>query len=376
MTAVVGLMFVGLQQGFGYSPWRGTPEPVSYGTQHDDRHSWWWWRKWHRPRPTTGPPTSTTATTTPAPTTTTQPPAPTTTTTTPPPPTSTSNPAPPVPPGALPPNTVPQPGQVGFRGDPATLRVIDGSASGLPAGARWSAGALRITGNVTLDGVFVKGGIQLSGGSLTLTNSIVEGTPSLWATILASRGTVLEVRDSTLRWKAGAGPPGSNWGNGVIHGDARMTIVRNDLSGSPDGIQFASSDSVFEQNWIHDLAMFGDTHNDGVQSYGGDNNVFRYNRIDLRDAQGRAYNGHQNGALFFQPSSGFPLRNVQIVGNWLSGGGFTLRLEAPVTGAVVTGNQFGPYTGGWGDVLVDDSGVSIAQWSGNLDNGGRTIPAP
>jgi hypothetical protein len=275
----------------------------------------------------------------------------------------------------VPPNTIPQPGQVGFRGNPAALTVIDGSGP-TPAGTSWSGGSLRVTGNATLDGVFVKGGIQLSSGSLTVRNSIVEGNPRLWATILASRGTVLDVRDSTLRWQAGAGVPGNNWGNGVIHGDARMTIIRNDLSGSPDGIQFASSDSLFEQNYIHDLTMFGDTHNDGVQSYGGNNNRFRYNRIDLRDAQGRAYNGHQNGALFFQPSSGFPLTNVQIVGNFLSGGGFTLRLEAPVTGAVVTDNQFGPYTGGWGDVLVDDSGVSISTWSNNIDAGGRQISKP
>lgn len=373
MTAVVGLMFVGFQPGLSHSPGSDGPGSVAHQTQ--DKRSWGWWKR-HRPTSTVPTTTATTAptTTTGSPTTqpggtTTTPPATTTTATVP---TTTA----PAPPGAVAPGTVPQPGQVGFRGDPATLRVIDSSASNLPAGAAWSSGALRINGNVTLDGVFVRGGIQLSSGSLTLRNSIVEGTPSLWATILASRGTVLDVRDSTLRWKAGASYPGSSWGNGVIHGDARMTIVRNDLSGSPDGIQFASSDSLFEQNHIHDLAMFGDTHNDGIQSYGGTNNRFRYNRIDLRDAQGLAYNGHQNGALFFQPSSGFPLVNVQIVGNWLSGGGFTLRLEAPVTGAVVTDNQFGPYTGGWGNVLVDNSGVAIATWSNNLDASGRLISRP
>lgn len=360
-------MFVGIQQGFGYTPWHGKPQPVSHAQSYDTNGHRWWWRH-HRPptkptETTTAPPSTTTTTTT-------QPSAPTTTTTVQPP----SNPTPP---GAVPPNTVPQPGQVGFRGDPATLTVIAGSGN-LPAGVTWSGGSLRISGNVTLDKVFVKGGIELTSGSLTLRNSIVEGNSSLWATILTNRGTALDVRDSTLRWKGA--PPGNGWGNGVIHGDSRMTVIRNDLSGSPDGIQFASSDGVFEQNYIHDLAMLGtppnDTHNDGVQSYGGNNNVFRYNRIDLRDAQGKAYNGHQNGALFFQPSSGFPLTNVQIVGNWLSGGGFTLRLEAPVTGAVVTGNQFGPYTGGWGDVLVDDSGVSIATWANNTDNSGRAIPKP
>jgi len=374
MTAVIGLMFVGLQQGFGYSPWYGNPEPVAHAKQKDG-NSWWWWRRHHRP-PTVSRPAPTT-TTKPSDPTTTTPPAPTTTT--PPAPTTTTAP-PAAPPGAVPPNTVPQPGQVGFRGDPASLTVIDGSGASLPAGARWSGGVLRIAGNVTLEGVFVKGGIELSSGSLTLRDSIVEGTPSLWATVLASRGTTLDVRDSTLRWKAGAGMPGNGWGNGVIHGDARMTILRNDLSGSPDGIQFATSEALIEQNYIHDLAMLGEypnnTHNDGVQSYGGTNNKFRYNRIDLRDAQGKAYNGHQNAALFFQPSSGFPLSGVQIVGNWLSGGGYTLRLESPVTGAVVTDNQFGPYTGGWGDVLADDSGVSISAWSNNRSNNGGQIPRP
>lgn len=280
------------------------------------------------------------------------------------------------------PGRVPEPGEVGFRGDPAALAVIDGPASA-PPGTRWSDGVLSVTGaDVVLDRVYVRGGIDVAGtGTLTIRDSIVEATPAAHATVLA-RGGHLDIRDSTLRRRGGA--PGPGWGTGVVHGDATMTILRCDLSGSPDGVQNAAGRSVLEQNHIHDLAMLGSsaadaTHNDGVQSYGGPDLAIRYNRIDLRDARGRAYDGlHQNAAVFVQPGASHPSTGLQLVGNSLAGGGYTLRLEAPVTGAVVTGNRFGPTTGGFGDVLVDPAGVRIARWADNTDAAGRELahPAP
>ncbi|MGX7824070.1 right-handed parallel beta-helix repeat-containing protein [Actinokineospora sp. 24-640] len=283
----------------------------------------------------------------------------------------------PVPPGALAPGTIPAPGQVGFRGDRGSLKVIDGPSSA-PPGTQWNVGALRFGGgDVTLEGVLVKGGVEYSGsGTLTIRDSVIEGNHHSWAPLMGVSGHI-DVRDTTITYKDKQWP-GPEWGNGVIHGDARMTVIRCDISGAPDGIQNGAGNSLIEQNHIHGMLVAGtppnNTHNDGIQNYGGPNLKIRHNRIDI-SVGGSAYDGaHQNAAVFIMPSGQWPSKNLEVVGNYLSGGGYILRLGTPMSGTVVTGNRFGPTKGGWGEVLLDGGG--IAQWSGNLDAGGKPVPQP
>jgi hypothetical protein len=310
---------------------------------------------------TTGTPTtSTTAPSTTAPPTTV---APTTTTTAPAPPPS---------------GTAPAPGTVGFRGTTSSLRVIDGPEDA-PAGTTWNTqyNYLEVTArDLTLDGVYVKGGIDFYGaGTLTVRNSIVEFGYGGWITILGrTSGSTMDVRDSTLRWRAGA-TPSVGAGNGAIQINASVTIValRNDISGTADGIQAAGPNTRIEQNYIHHLATVGtypdNTHNDGVQVYDGANMVIANNRIEI------GFNGtHQNAALFFQPGSGNSI-DVQIVGNYLQGGGFTLRLEGPTT-ARVRDNIFGPLEGGaWGDAYAW-SPARTTEWLNNRHVDGSTVGDP
>ena len=226
--------------------------------------------------------------------------------------------------------------------------------------------------NVTLDGVWVKGSVQQSGsGTLTIRNSIVEASGKSWSVVGASSGSGarLDIRDSDLFWPRGVPAPGSSWGNGVVHGDADMTLLRNDISGSPDGVQQAGGDSTFEQNYIHDLWVGADTHNDGLQLYGGPNYDISYNYIELN-----GYDGHQNAALFLS-DDGDASPGPQIIGNYLSGGGYQLRLESGATQAVVLGNIFGPLDGGFGHALVNQ-GASIARWEDNVDSDGDVVPRP
>ncbi|MGQ0839385.1 right-handed parallel beta-helix repeat-containing protein [Actinokineospora sp.] len=279
--------------------------------------------------------------------------------------------------GALAPGVVPQPGQVGFRGNRANLKVVDGPGSA-PPGTQWNTGALRFGGgDVTLDGVYVKGGIEYNGrGTLTIRNSVIEGNHFSWAPLLGNSGHI-DVRDTTITYKDSQWP-GRQWGNGAIHGDSTVTIIRCDISGTPDGIQNGPGNSIIEQNHIHDMLRSGtypnNTHNDGIQNYGGANLSIKYNRIDI-SADGKAYDGtHQNGAVFIMPSSGSPSKNLQVVGNYLAGGGYILRLGAPMSGAVVTDNRFGTTAGGWGEVLLDGGG--ILRWANNLDVNGRAISQP
>lgn len=279
------------------------------------------------------------------------------------------------------PTTYPDRGTVGYRGTLADLHVID-SRSTAPPGTSWNSdyNFLQVDADdLTIEGAYVKGGIDFyGGGTLTVRNSIIEGGYGSFFVILArTEGSGVDIRDSTLRWRAGS-TPNAQIGNGAIQIQAtvRMIALRNDISGTPDGIQLAGGGSRIERNWIHDLAVLGqypdNTHNDGIQMYDGDDVVIADNRIEI------GFNGtHQNAAIFVQPGDGNTVRRLRVVGNYLQGGGYTFRLERPVTtGAVVRGNVFGELTSGaFGFVSVTEGAV-IADWSGNLQADGTVIHAP
>jgi hypothetical protein len=266
---------------------------------------------------------------------------------------------------------------VGYLGDVGALRVIDGPGTA-PAGTSWSGGALYVSAStLTLDGVYVKGGVVHEGsGVLTIRNSIIEGGYGTWMVLYGNRqGSTIDVRDSTLRWRGGVNPDVGS-GNGAIQVSEALTIIalRNDISGTADGLQLAGPNNRIEQNWIHGLAAVGqypnNTHNDGIQIYNGSGLVIANNRIEI------GFDGvHQNAALFFQTGSA-SVASPRITGNYLQGGGYTLRFEGNTNGAIVQGNVFGPLEGGaWGDAYCW-APATIADWSGNRHVDGSTVPKP
>lgn len=270
---------------------------------------------------------------------------------------------------------------MGFRGNVAGLDVID-RASSAPPGTSWNDqyAFLQVDAdNVTIDGAYIKGGVDFYGkGTLTITNSVVEGGYGSFFVVLGrTANSTIDIRDSTLRWRTGS-TPDIDTGVGAIQifASLRMIALRNDISGTPDGIQAAGDGTRIEGNWIHDLAILGtfpnNTHNDGIQLYNGNGVVVANNRIDI------GFDGtHQNGAIFVQPGDGNRVGGLQIVGNYLEGGGYTLRLEKPVTtGVVVRDNVFGPLTNGaFGHVSVT-AGATVAEWAGNRLVDGSALPRP
>jgi len=277
----------------------------------------------------------------------------------------------------LAPNTVPQPGQVGFLGRTNTLTVIDGT-SPTPAGTVWESGYLRVNADdVELAGYYVKGGVDCYGANPTIRNCIVEGNQFSFSAILVRSG-IGTISDTTITYKTGDPPPTSNWGNSAIGSDqgTSTVITRCDISGYPDGIGTFDS-SLIEQNYIHGPALLGvppnETHNDGIQYYGGTGLSIRYNRIDI-SSNGEACDGvHQNASIFIQPISSTTAVSPQIIGNNLFGGSITMRLEEPATGAIIQDNTFGvPF---YADV-EREPGFAISTWTNNLDHNGNQIPQP
>ena len=275
----------------------------------------------------------------------------------------------------LPPSgTYPARGSVGFQGDTSTLKVIN-STSTAPAGTSWNTtyNYLTVTGsNVTLNKVWVKGGVYVTGGgTITIRDSIVEGGGSWFIFHMTSTAGRLDAENVTFRWKNGIINEGTT-GSGVIqitgnHDDTR--IVRCDLSGNADGIQMAGDRWVITDNWIHDLAMVGtypnNTHNDGIQMYNGTGHTIARNRIEIG-----AQAPYSNGAIFTQGSS---IGSYAIRDNFLNGGGYTLHLQNGI--AAVTGNVFGPNSL-YGTHLIRAE-ASVSEWSGNCrgdTNGNKYEP--
>lgn len=279
-------------------------------------------------------------------------------------------------PAADPESVVPQPGDVGFTGDRSALTVIDSPASA-PAGTVWSDNTLRVdSADVTMDRVWVKGSVDYYGeGTLTIRDSVVEANGSSWAVVWGrSVAGTLDISDSTLTWPADVPAPGPTWGTGAVNGESRMILVRNDISGSVDGVQQSTGNSLFQQNYIHDLRIYGsypdNSHNDGLQLYGGPHIVVLANHIELKGYDGE----HQNAAVFLS-DDGPGFQAPQIIGNYLSGGGFALRLERGSTDALVMRNRFGPIAGGFGYIALGP-GATLARWSDNTTVDGEVLPEP
>lgn len=281
--------------------------------------------------------------------------------------------------------TYPEPGEVGFLGDEGDLDIINSDATA-PIGSTWdeTTGVLIITADdLTLEDVWVQGGVDFYGrGKLRVVNSLIEaGWGSGWQLLNGrENGSILEVEDSTLRWKVGETPANTS-GNGGINvlGSVRIIARRCDVSGSADGIQTAGDYSIIERCWIHDLAKLGvypdNTHNDGIQVYTGKRLYVGYTRIDVGGYDGT----HENSAIYFQPGGG-SIVGPLIEHTFIEGGGYPLRLEGNstvnTTKARIRDCVFGPLDPDAFWFVHKQPNPTILEWARNFDIDGNEIPEP
>ncbi|MCU1458699.1 MAG: hypothetical protein JWL73_2791, partial [Actinomycetia bacterium] len=199
------------------------------------------------------------------------------------------------------------------------------------------------------------GPITVTEAGTVISNVRVNGT----ITIAADNVTVRNfVAGNVVQSTKGAGVRNTVLENGTINGGNSTTnttdgvawsnyTARNlDISKSFDGMK-AFGNVTIENCWIHDLNMLrgdqygagGYSHNDGIQTSAGTNITIRDNRIERPGA---------NSAIFIDSDQG-RIDDVQITGNYLDGGGYTLYVvqsrSAPQNGSpanvTVQGNVFG-----------------------------------
>jgi hypothetical protein len=213
----------------------------------------------------------------------------------------------------------------------------------------------------TVSGKNIDGGITITGGTVQITDDCIT-SGDLYPIHFTGGGGVIDHVTVTGQ--------GSGCSRAVEPAGSGPVVMDNmNISGCEDGIEMYDGDTL-ENSYIHDLAFFGGSHNDGVQQNGGSDDVVRHNTI--------LNPNNQTSCVNFTTDFG-PISNILITGNLLNGGNYTVYSRkgtdsnfGPPTGVSATDNRFGHDFGiSDGGLLANDGPVT---WSGNVsDSTGRLV---
>jgi hypothetical protein len=240
---------------------------------------------------------------------------------------------------------------------PSLTAHAGGTISSGTFDARQFNGAVTVNGSgVTFTRCLFTGGLDIASGgnNCTVQNSKFTGTAFNGA-IRSWSATGLLVENCEFD---GSAAPDALDGKGISGGN--MIVRRCNIHHTAsDGIQVNRDNTLIEWNYIHHVSYGGYNsgndvtpptidHADGIQLTTLDvanhttGHVWRFNHIHL---PGSEYGGTPWGAL----NSCITMQNtnvssLSIEGNWLYGGGYTIRLEAggTMTGEVID-NKIGPH---------------------------------
>lgn len=232
------------------------------------------------------------------------------------------------------------------------------------------------TPGAVISGLDIKGTVYINAPNVTLENCKVTSTDYSVINISGVTGTIIQ--DCTISG-TGNGPAGQ----GGISGTG--TFLRNDISGTSDGIQVVGSNTVVRDNYIHDLQSSGtEAHYDGIQLDGGFNNVtMEHNTVIGRDTSCVMITNDFGG-----------MDNIVVDRNLLLGqndAAATIyvyekaNLPGQITDVQVTNNVLGKGQWYWGDIQltepvwtnnVDYATGKIVSADGALSSAPVTQPAP
>jgi hypothetical protein len=232
--------------------------------------------------------------------------------------------------------------------------------TGVPDGTvlRSHRGDLTITTpGAVIDSLDIDGCVRVNAPRVKITRSrITCGGPHSIRVLDAGAGVVIE--DSEIDGTAGEVTAAVCC--------SRYTLRRVDVHGVIDGPR-VGTDTVIEDSWIHDLKRVPGSHNDALQTQGGDNIVIRGNNLQAYNARtGDPMNAAlQVGALMRD------LTNMVVENNLMNGGNYTISAgdgsSYRISNFVIRNNSFGrDFRYG---IVKARSATTL--WTGNawLDNG-------
>ncbi|MDQ2958285.1 MAG: hypothetical protein M3Y42_15130, partial [Actinomycetota bacterium] len=280
------------------------------------------------------------------------------------PPPTTAPPTKTPPPTTAPPSSAPPTTPVPV-GSPPSGSFPNASNTGVPAGTKLtpSKGFRTTKDGQVIDGLDVTGTIYVDNLNVVIRNSRIKSDQGGWAVDIGRNGPAsLVILDSELDGNQSDQGGIRNQSNGSSWVGQRLNI-HNGENGARLG-----GNAVLTDSWLHDFVSDSSApHYDGIEIYEGSNNVVRHNSINL--------NRDETSCVNVQGDFG-TVTNVVIDNNLLNGGGWILNIRKigahPVTGTVVTSNDFGAQYGfGFGAIDAPSTTVkgNVLQSTGkNIDN--------
>ena len=229
----------------------------------------------------------------------------------------------------------------------------DATNTGVPAGVTLTPyyGDLVIsTPGAAIERLDIRGNVTINADNVTLKNCKV--TSSAFSVISIDEGAAgVVVQDCEIN---GQGATNNSRGIG-----GQGTFLRNNIYNVENGINVQGSNTVIQDNYIHDLAASGVTRYDGIQILG--------NVSDITISDNNVINSHDGSAIRITNYYG-GVNGVVIDDNKLSGGDFAVVSEeksfnsGQITGVQVTNNYL--HKGDNDYSYVTNNSVF---WEGNID---------
>lgn len=193
------------------------------------------------------------------------------------------------------------------------------------------------TDGYVLSGVAISGRILVQANNVTISNFTVDGGDSASHGIKQDNGyTGMLVEDGEITRCLSSGLHGNNW-----------TAIRLNIHEMGADATKSSGNTNLSHCWMHHLGKNVGSHADGIQTQGGFNIEVSANFFDMPIADGPNGPGApygSNACCIFQAKNVGPVGNVNVVGNWLNGGNYTVYfagIDWPISDCTLINNRFG-----------------------------------
>ena len=245
----------------------------------------------------------------------------------------------------------------------------DANSTGVPDGVTLTgSGDINVTtAGAVINALDVRGTIWVMAPNVTIQNCKITSTDwtSIWIKPGITGTTVMDCEISNV----GSSPDGAN---GIV---GAGTFLRNDIHDVENGFNI-SGPSTIQDNYVHDMnapnvragTQWGGPHYDGIEINGGVSNVTIKHNTIINE------NGHTSAVMINNDFG--PVSNINIDGNYLAGGGYTLYSDGSfsstdkISGVQLTNNVLGE--GYWGYYYFKGNSPTLA---GN-DEIGQTWHTP
>ena len=217
--------------------------------------------------------------------------------------------------------------------------------------------------------------VQVNADNVTIRNTRIRSNGI--ALIQNDNHNGLLVEDSELLNRPVAGQP--NCHNGIAMG--QYTVRRTEIAGCENGAEMAHGNTLFEDNWVHNLDTVGPSyvfgtagpHTDGIQLNGGGHDaIIRHNTIEPI-AQGTTTGGYGTSGIIANSGGD----NVRIEDNRISGNRSSYAIYAPRTAKTawfINRNQLVRGVGGY--TACVKLGNTVTAFDGNVDAGTNALISP